>query len=56
MNLIYKNLRLDLPKEYPPEIQSMMEACWRKEPAKRPNFLILSATLSQHIDLTKEFH
>ena len=55
ISIIYKDLRLDLPKEYPGEIQSMMKACWRKEPTKRPNFLILSSILSQHIDIIKEF-
>ena len=55
IGVIYKNLRLDIPKEYPLEIQLLMKACWRTEPTKRPNFLILSTNLSQHIDLTKEF-
>ena len=55
IHVVFKDLRLDIPKEYPEKIQEMMNACWRKEPTERPSFLILSSILSQHIDLTKEF-
>ena len=55
IGVVYKDLRLKIPEEYPEDIQLMMDACWRKEPTERPSFLILSSILSHYIDLTKEF-
>ena len=55
MEVIYRDLRLEPPKDYPPEIQMLMNDCFKKDSAERPSFLHLTTTLCQHIDLANEF-
>lgn len=34
----FKGKRLDIPRDLTPQVASIIEACWAKEPWKRPSF------------------
>ena len=47
VSIQYKGRRLDIPKEYPPEVRSMMQACWNEDPTTRPSFFLISNILTR---------
>jgi hypothetical protein len=44
--VIFDGLRLPIPSEYPTDIQSIMKACWNKDPSNRPSFFLISNILT----------
>ena len=34
----FNDLRLDIPADVHPELQRLMEDCWKKDPEERPDF------------------
>lgn len=45
--VIFDGLHLDIPSEYPTQIQSIMKACWNGVPSNRPSFFLISNILTK---------
>ena len=43
---VVEGLRLPVPRGAPSVVAKIMKACWHKNPAKRPSFLLISTLLS----------
>ena len=40
---------LNIPSDYPENVQKIMRACWLKDPAKRPSFLLISNIIQHEV-------
>ena len=43
---VNQGMRLSIPEPYPPNVVSIMRACWQHSPAKRPNFCEIASLLT----------